>query len=515
MRKYSIILALSALVAGGGITGCKKALDIEPQQSIDASTALNSKEGVNAALVGIYARQKSFRLYGRDLIALPEVLADNGYATNRSGRLFAESNNNNRAHFLGDTWQLSYQNINDANLILGAASANTSLTAAEKASIEGQAYFLRALNHFNVALAYAYIPGAVVSGQDRGGIPIMLEGVNTTGGALENMPARAPIDEVYAQIVKDFEAANARLTTSGVAPFTISAAAPNFANKAAAQAFLSRVNLYRKNYSETKRWSDSAIALAGSKLTSGAAYIAGWRQPTHPETLFQVAFNTNAEGGNPNESLQTTFSSIGAPGNTSTVGFGDVVASLSLLNDLGISLVGGNTVDAYTSNAAAIESRSSDVRNLLYEPGAAGRGKAYVEVTKYLGKNGFTNLDHTPVIRIAEVYLNRAEALATPGSSVLDEAAALADLNKIATARGLPAFDLSGTALYEEILKQRRLELAFEGHRFWDLKRLGRDILKAPLFTGGDVLFTDYRILAPIPTRELEANSKLVQNVGY
>ncbi|HUC80971.1 MAG TPA: RagB/SusD family nutrient uptake outer membrane protein [Flavisolibacter sp.] len=517
MKKYSIILALSAVFAGGMMTGCKKALDIEPQQSIDASTALNSKEGINAALVGIYARQKSFRLYGRDLIALPEVLADNGYANNRSGRLLAESNNQNRAHFLGDTWQLSYTNINDANLILEAAGSNPTLTAAEKASVEGQAYFLRALNHFNLALVYAYIPGAVVNSQNKGGVPLMTKGTNTTEGALANLPARAPIEEVYNQIVTDFEAANSRLTTGGVAPFTISASTPNFANKAAAQAFLSRVNLYRKNYAEAKRWSDSAVNTAGSKLTSGNAYVSGWRTPTHPETLFQVAFNTNAEGGNPNESLHTTFSSIGAPGSTTTIGFGDVVPSLYLLNDLGITLAGGNTEANYRSNAAVIDSRTADVRNLLYEPGAAGRGKVYIETTKYLGKNGFTNLDHSPVIRIAEVYLNRAEAFATPGSAVFNEALALADLNRIVVARGLTAFvGLTGTALYEEILKQRRIELAMEGHRFWDLKRLGRDIVKAPLYSGGDVPFTDYRILAPLPTRELQvAGSKLVQNTGY
>lgn len=194
MKKYSIIFTLSALVAVSLATGCKKALDIEPQQSIDASTALTSKEGTNAALVGIYSRHKSFRLYGRDLIAIPEVLADNGFATNRSGRLFPESNNNNRAHFTDGTWQLSYININDANLILGSVGSNPNLTPAEKASVEGQAYFLRALNHFNLATVYAYIPGAVVSGQDKGGIPLMLTGVNTTEGALTNMPARSPID---------------------------------------------------------------------------------------------------------------------------------------------------------------------------------------------------------------------------------------------------------------------------------------------------------------------------------
>jgi starch-binding outer membrane protein, SusD/RagB family len=512
MKKYSILVALSGLVIA---TGCKKPLDVQPQQSIESSSALSTKEGINAAVVGIYAREKNFRLYGRDNIGIPEALSDNGWATNKSGRLFPESNNSNRAHFLEGTWQLAYTNINEANLILEAVKTTTTLNAAEKNSVEGQALFLRALNHFNVVLPFAYIPGAVVAGQDKGGVPLMLSPVNTTTGASTNAPPRAPINEVYAQIVKDLEDANAKLTLNGVAPFTVTATNPNFAGKAATQAMLSRVNLYRKNYAEAKRWADSAITNAGSKFTSGAAYVSGWRTSTHPETLFQIAFSTAPEGGNPNESLHTTFSTLGYDLNPAvTVGFGDVVPSLYLLDDLGITLTGGNTVTNFKTVPASIASRSADVRNQLYNQGAAGRGKVFVECTKYVGKNGVNNLDHTPVIRISEAYLNRAEALATPGSSVLNEAAALVDLNKILVGRGLPVSAATGNALYDEILKQRRIELAFEGHRFWDLKRLGKDLIKSPLWNS-DVPFTDYRILAPIPTRELTYNPSLVQNTGY
>jgi hypothetical protein len=176
--------------------------------------------------------------------------------------------------------------------------------------------------------------------------------------------------------------------------------------------------------------------------------------------------------------------------------------------------VGGNTSTANFGLATtAIATRSADVRNQLYEVGTAGRGPRKVETTKYLGKNGATNLDNVPVIRIAEVYLNRAEALATPGSSVLNQVAALADLNRILVARGLPIVALTGSALYEEILRQRRIELAFEGHRFFDLKRLGRNLVKGPHYN--DVAFTDFRILAPIPQREADANPNIRQNFGY
>jgi hypothetical protein len=366
-------------------------------------------------------------------------------------------------------------------------------------------YFLRGLYHFNLALAHAYIPGAVVTTQNRGGVPLMLKGTSTLEDALALKPSRATIDEVYASVVSDLQNANSRLTEAGF---------PNLATKSAAQAMLSRVYLYMKDYTNAKRWADSAIARVGSRLTNSNSYVTNWRAATHNETIFQIVFITNAESNGVNESLQTSFTTLTAPGNTTTTGgFGDLVPTISLLNDLGITLTGGNTSANFQGANAAVSTRSADVRNQLYEPGTLGRGKSYVECTKYLGKNGFINLDNIPVIRVAELYLNRAEALATPGSPVFDEAAALADLNRIATARGLSDFALTGTDLYDEILRQRRIELAFEGHRFWDLKRLGRDIVKAPHYN--TVAFTDIRILAPIPTREVDGNKNLAQNPGY
>src|SRR5689334_6344969 len=118
MKKYSLPLALAALLSAGAFTGCKKALEVTPTESIDATTVFNTREGIIAAMNGVYSRMKDPRFYGRDLIAIPEVLADNGYATNRSGRLFPESNNQLRAHFLADTWVLGYRNINESNLII-------------------------------------------------------------------------------------------------------------------------------------------------------------------------------------------------------------------------------------------------------------------------------------------------------------------------------------------------------------------------------------------------------------
>jgi starch-binding outer membrane protein, SusD/RagB family len=517
MKKYISKISLLIVSTGLLLCGCEKQLEIAPRQSIDASTALSSREAVEASITSIYARLKNVRQYGRDLITHPEALGDNGFATNKSGRLLPEAQNNFGAHFTGTIWTNSYSAINQINLTLETIPTLTlspAISQTEKDRWEGQLYFLRGLYYFDLVRVYGYIPGAVVSAQDKGGVPISTAGIATIEAALAWKPSRAPIGDVYTQIVADLTLANSKLLNPGLGP--------NLANKAAAQGLLARVNLYSKNYSEAKRWADSCINITAGRLSSAAAYVAQWRGDTHTESLFQVRYATSAENIGVNESLQTSYSTLVTPGNPAALGgFGDLVPTLTLLSDLGISLQGGMTTANFAVNAV-VASRNTDVRNLLYEPGSTGRGPAKVECTKFLGKSGFINLDNVPVIRVAEIYLIRAEAQATTGSSVLNVANALSDLKAIKSRRYT---DYTGSVqetadnvatqdqLFDEIFRQRRIELAFEGHRFFDLKRLGRDLVKAPHYN--TVAFTDIRILPAIPQADVDGNTNLKQNTGY
>jgi hypothetical protein len=498
-------------------SSCEKQLEILPRQSIEATTALTSKDAINASLTSIYATYKSLRLYGRDLIAIPEVLSDNGFATNRSGRLFSEAQNVQGAHFSGSIWTNAYGSINQINNTIEAINKGDISPKPTQTEIDGwmgQLLFLRGLYYFDLVKVYGYIPGAVVSAQDRGGVPVYTQGIATADAARAWKPSRAPLDTVYAQITRDLVAAESRLTFPGLGV--------SLANKAAAQALLSRVYLYSKNYTESKKWSDAVITLAGSKMATAANYVAQWRAETHTETLFQIRYATVAESTGVNESLQTTFSTLVTPGNPAvTGGWGDIIPTITMLNDLGVTLTNGNTTTAFALNHT-IATRSTDVRNLLFEVGSAGRVGLKVECTKYIGKNGTINIDNAPVLRVSEAILNRAEAQATAGSSVLNLVGALADLKTIKKARYT---DYTGSAaetadnvrdqasLLEEILRQRRIEFVFEGHRFFDLKRLGRDLIKGPHYS--DVTFADLRILPQIPQGEIDGNPNLKQNFGY
>ncbi|AQG78512.1 RagB/SusD family nutrient uptake outer membrane protein [Spirosoma montaniterrae] len=484
-RFSAVAVATVALTLGS----CSSLLEVKPQLQVDAQTALSTPDGLDGALNGVYDRLQSLRVYGRDLIAIPEALADNGRATNKSGRLNAEYRNNLQSHFAN--WTTAYFAINQANLVLEniprVFTGTDQTTVTRRNGIEGQAQFLRALLYFDLMRAYAYEPGVEVAAQNRGGVPLLLTGVLDQSQV--TLPARASIEEVYTQIYKDLNEASTKLTNTQ---------APAYATQASALALLSRVALYRKDYATAVKAATDALATNVGRFLDQSSYIGGWRSARHPESIFELVY-TIPENTGVNESLQTTYTTLVELGNRArTGGFGDLVPTASLLADL-------------ESERASATAPVPDIRRQLYELGTTGRGTAEIECTKFLGKNGTVNLDNIPLIRVSELYLNRAEANAMLGN----DAAALTDVNAIRTRSGLTARTvLTGAPLLTEILKQRRIEFAFEGHRWFDLKRRGQDIVK----TGAGVTtvpYTDIRILANIPVNELQTNRNIRQNAGY
>jgi starch-binding outer membrane protein, SusD/RagB family len=485
------------------VTSCEDLLETEPRQSIDFDIALETRDGVAAAINSVYARLRSVRYYGRDMIAIPEALADNGRATNNSGRLIGEYNNNQGVHFTGTLWQNSYAAINEINLILEAIPTLTDplATDALKAQWLGELKFLRALYYFDLARVYGYDPGVAVAARDKGSVPLSITAFRTVAASLDFKPARSAVADVYAQIYADLDEAIANIPATSTSVY--------HGNLAAAHGLYSRVALYNKDFAKAVTEATAAMGAGIGSLQSGTAYVNGWRATQNPESVFEVRFVNADENIGVNESIQTGFTTItgvsviGTPTQKTAVGgWGDLVPTPDLLGQLALTTTG-------TGSAMVVTRNNTDTRGFLYEIGN-GRGSGFkIENIKFLGKSGSPNLDNVPLIRHSELLLNRAEAYAMQGGA--NEALALADLNTLLTARGLPVVALAGPALLTEILRQRRIELAFEGHRFFDLKRRGADIIKAP----NNVLYDDTRILPAIPQREIDGNPNLVQNDGY
>jgi hypothetical protein len=355
--------------------------------------------------------------------------------------------------------------------------------------------FLRALYYHDLLRGYAYDPGTEVSAQDKGGVPLILTPITTAQAASAATLPRDPVSNVYAQIYTDLNDAATLL------PANANSNVSYIATRAAAHALLSRVALYNKDFPTAIANASSAITLVGNTL-SGAAYISAWRSATNNESIFEVKFQDANENIGVNTSLQTSFTTSQSLNTLATTGgFGDLVPLAALRTLIGIT---GPTPSSATVGQICT---GTDVRAQLYVIGP-GRGSGpKVECIKFIGKNAIVNLDNVPVLRKAELLLNRAEAYASSGNDAL----ALADVNTLRAARGLGNVALAGAALMTEILNQRRIEFAFEGHRWFDLKRRGTDILKTP----ENIIAADFRRLANIPQREIDANPNLAQNFGY
>jgi len=503
MKRINIkLLLLTAGVVSLG-TSCKKQLDIPSRNSLDANVALTTKSGIEYAINSVYSILKRETHYGRDLFSVTDAMADIAFANGRSSRLLSENKNTSGANV--GIWAGSYDAINEINLTLDAYPAIGDATAADKARWEGELKFLRAFYNFDLVRNYAYIPTYTVPSQDKGGIVINLQGFKTAAAAAGYFPSRATLAASYAQIWSDLYASINLLSNSN--------RGRNYASKHAALALGSRIALYEGNWTRSDSMATAAITLSGGigSLTNTANYVSGWRAADHPEGIFQVWFATLGENLGVNTSLAATHTTLSAPGAwaSTSQGQGDLVPNGFLLTQLGIS---GFPVGLAQSPPPPALTYSSDIRNKLFEWGVNAGGH-YVECTKWMGKSGGPNWDNTVVLRWAELYLNRAEARYRAG----DEPGAWADLNLIRLARyvgfTVPGVPLSGQALLDEILKQRMLEFAFEGQRFYDLKRNGLAIVKTN--PAVNLPATDYRVLPRIPQSEVDGNPNMVQNFGY
>ncbi len=497
INKAFLSLALTGSLL---VSSCDSLLQVDPRQSIDANGALNTPDAMNAALNSVYSKLRSARIYGRDLFAVSDALADVGQTTSNSGRLIGENNNQPGSHF--STWQTAYAAINEANLIIDGLSGVEGASAAQLARWEGEAKFLRGLYYFDLVKVYSYIPTAIfepgVIGQ--GGIPVVTEGVITSGVALSRQTPRSTINEVYTQIYKDLEDAKRLLPVGrGV----------QYGSGAAASALLSRVALYRGDWAKVVAESTAALASNVGTVLSGSAYVNGWRAPVNPESMFEVRFALAEESIGVNESLQSTYTALlNLTNKNSQGGWGDFIPNATVRGLFGLTQLQIGTPASDNNNWDV--TRNADVRAQLFTTGNTVRGAGrQIENTKFMSKSGFAYADNVPVIRKSEMHLNRAEA----NYQLKNETAALTELNAFKALRGLPAVTLSGNALLEEILLERMKEFIGEGQRFFDLKRYGRPIVKTT--PAVNLAFDDFKILPPIPQREVDGNPNIKQNRGY
>ncbi|WP_162418828.1 RagB/SusD family nutrient uptake outer membrane protein [Cyclobacterium roseum] len=471
---YYSILALFPMMA------CTD-LNTTPRQSLTPEVAFNDVAGYQSVANSMYSRANSFSYYGQTMMIAPEILADNLRLVANTGRYQGEETNGDRDHIA--IWNgVVYGGINDANLIIETID-DESVAGEEdqKSFIKGDAYFMRALFYFDLCRVYGYEPGREVDGFNLGPI---LRLTPTLVASDANFRTRSTVEEVYAQIESDLLAA-----IPLVGAVSIGSEGVYYANTGAALTLLARLYLYWGRMEDAEGAATSAMNLLGLRtngdgLSEPGQYVQGFSRAPHPESLFEL------------ELRQVDWSSVDGVNNS--------LNSLVSDNEPAAQFIIG------ASNELMAAYEEEDVRRDCWrETTREGiEGPVYAS-RKWTGYKG-DFLENLPVIRAAELYLIRAEARYQNNPRGARE-----DVNALRSKRGLGPVDnlLSGEALLNRILQERRVEFALEGHRFFDLKRNGRDISKHGDFL--EVPYTDYRVLANIPLEQIQLNEDLEQNPGY
>jgi len=447
------------------LASCEKSfLELKPPTSLTPEFALATEADLQVALRGAYAGLKSTALYGRSLMVLGDMMADNTYQSALNTNRYTNFNLYNYLVTDGDVaglWNASYTVILRANNIINSPIADN----ANIQQIKGEAYAIRALAYFNLV---RYFGSPYTLDPSKLGVPII-----TTYQA-DLKPERAKIADVYTLINKDLTQAFTLMTK-----FTNSS---QF-SKYSAKALQAKVYLAMGDKTNAKTAALDVITNSGFTAISSAAHTGYWAgvapRTDKVETLLEISFD--AVANNAFDALSYIYLQSG--------NYGDMLCS-SELYDL---------------------FETADIRKSLYATGTRG-GLASVFVNKY---SSFTG-DHsdTKVIRMSEMYLIAAEA-----SYPSNTADALKYVNEVTSRRGATAIASSGSALLEDIITERRKELAFEGERYLDMQRLQRNIARSKNYPAAalSIDFTNYRRIMPIPQGELDANPsiKLQQNPGW
>lgn len=449
--KNRIIINLLALLTVVFMASCEKRLDIEPTQSVDESKALNTSSDVEAALVGAYAQVGDGDVYGGNSQVNQELLG-NFDVLNWAGTYQGMTQIYNKTipvnnGFITSTWTDSYTAINTVNNVL---SAIDKVEAAKKDQIEGEAKFLRGILYYQLVTLYgkAYNDGTPSSNP---GVPLILEPTREINEA--SQAARASVEQVYAQVISDLNDGKAKMApTNGF-----------FAGSVAASAMLARVYLQKGDFANAAAEANTAIESGEFSLT-----------PTFPE-----AFPGTADAPAPRANTEEEIFAIQV---TSSTGVNDFNTFFS------------------TSGRGDI-----DINSFFFEEydAADQRGTFFYNSSDFLFTNKWENqYANVPVIRLAEMYLIRAEANSRLGTELGQPP--LSDINRIRARSGAPTL---GSVTLEQILTERRHELAFEGFRINDVKRLQENL--------GGITWNSPRLVYPIPEREMLVNKSLVQNEGY
>ena len=471
-----------AILSAGLFTSCSDFLTEEPKQEQSNELTFATFDGVNKAAAAMYGMFQSDAWYDGEFTLMSELRcgnAKNPTSVPGSGRYRSDTQWIYSDHITSPLWSYAYYTIARANNVINNLDDKVGKDATQQQvnNVKAEALFIRALCYFDLVITYCQPYNYNATEDDKMGVPLVLVTEN-------GKPARDSKENVYNQIVADLLQAESIMADDYVrSGVTDKAATPT---KPAIQALLSRVYLYMNKWQEAANYATKVINNKKYELAPADAYAAMFSAATAPEggeIIFEVYGSDKNEywdnSGWAHLPYMTTTDDQGS--------HGDVCATKDLY-------------DLYSEG---------DVRKSMFKQ----HGNDYFP-TKYSGKPKDSDPKYTnvPILRLSEMYLNRAEAIINGAS--IQGVTAESDLRKIATVRGASQ---TAAATKQGVFDERRRELAFEGHITADYARCNKSMTRKDFddSKNKDVAFPSYMWALPIPNRERTANPNVAQNPGY
>lgn len=492
---FSIVLAI-------GFASCDGITDIEQPGNLPADEAIQTVDDMDLNLGGLYANMDILDQMYMSTIRTDEAMIGPGNGGQGLGGQYQFVLNSSSA-IAGAVWNGGYASINEVNRFITAAEDIEPESSAQTTynHFLGQAYAIRAFEYFKLLSFYS----EDITDNSSLGVPTFTNVPDT-----DAQPTRDNTGATFDRIMSDIQTAENLIApgVNGITRFT----------QDALTALRARIATYRENYNEAETLSQHFVD--NYSLADPSAYESMFAEDTDGEVIFKLERTVNDNYDNQ--------ANVGTPAGSGWIG--NIWAQADV------------TTGAHyqVESALAALMGADDIRrdvNILASQDAQGRPVDYV--FKFSGEvpgEEVALMNDQKIFRVSEMYLINAEAKAANGS-LNGPTGAAGIIQEIRTARStagpapLPTYANQQEA-FADILEERRVELAFEGHRWFDLRRMGpvagaeidRDetvnignfgCSDHDACDNGPVPGQDHRYVLPIPLNELDANSEIQQNPGY
>ncbi|MBS1662831.1 MAG: RagB/SusD family nutrient uptake outer membrane protein [Bacteroidetes bacterium] len=489
-----------------GTIGCKKDfLNQTPQNTVSSGDFKNASDA-EAAIVGAYSlmANSTYWYYSWNYLIDGDVRADNCYSGGSAPDIDGVDNFTSVAtdnQPISEDWYELYMDIGACNSVLDNVPSITDplLTGTRKAQILGEAKFLRAYHYSHLVRNY-------------GGVVLQL---HTIVNDQHTLKARSPVDSVYFQIVSDLKDAEASLPVS----YTDPASSHSRATQGAAQALLAKVYAQMDDYRSCLDYCNKVLpplyggtGTAGYQLLSNFDWLFDSQHKNSAESIFELQHTAGtithgyAQGLMlPPSPLTQYWTKFAPPTQDLVKAFREAGDSIRYSSSIFWQYNGPGSANPVPSPA---HYAATDTIPYIWKIGRNFTGG-------WSGGSG----DNLVLLRLADLVLLKAEALNALGQT----AAAIPLVNAIrARVKLAPITVTSQTDVALAILKERRLELAFEGERWYDLLRFGAaytiNLMNSQVDGKGVSLgyqVTANRLLYPIPQADRDNNPNLSQNPEY